>query len=111
MAADRKDVARAAYEAFAAADREAIERILADDFTMSTPADPQLDRAGYFERCWPGAGDVGGFEFVRMAELGDDEVLVTYEAQRAGKRFRNTEVLTIRAGRLVHQEVYWGWDL
>lgn len=111
MTEDRADLARAAFAAFGAGDRDAIERLLADDFTMSTPADPMLDRAGYFERCWPGAGGVEGFDFIRLLPLGDDELLVTYEAERDGKRFRNTEVLTFRGGKLVREEVYWGWNL
>jgi ketosteroid isomerase-like protein len=43
---------RDCYDAFARGDRALIERCLADDFTFSAPPDPQLDRAGFFERCW-----------------------------------------------------------
>jgi hypothetical protein len=43
--------------------------------------DPSLDRAGYFERRWPGAGRGQTFEFVRMIESGD-ELIVTYEMTR-----------------------------
>jgi hypothetical protein len=99
------------YRAFGSADRDAVERLLADDFTFSAPPDPLLDRAGYFERCWPGAGQVESFDFVRLAENGD-EVIVTYEATRAGgTRFRNTEVLTFAGDQIVRAEVYFGWDL
>lgn len=44
------------YLAFAAGDREAVERPLTDDFAFSSRVDGGLDRAGYFELCWPGAG-------------------------------------------------------
>ena len=54
--ADRKQIVRDSYAAFAAGDRSAFEAALSDDFTFSAPPDPMLDRAGYFERCWPGAG-------------------------------------------------------
>src|SRR6201991_1026869 len=95
MPRDRTELAKATYRAFATADRDAIEALIAPDFSFTSPADPQgLDRAGYFERCWPGAGGVVDFEFVRLVENGD-EVLVTYEGTRKdGSRFRNTEVLT-----------------
>ena len=56
MSADRKQIARECYEAFAAGDREVLERHFADELTFSAPPDPKLDRDGYFERCWPGAG-------------------------------------------------------
>ena len=111
MATDRSELARAMYRAWAASDREAIERILADDFAFSSPPDPSLDRAGYFERCWPNAGGVETFDFVRLIETGD-EVVVTYEATRTGgARFRNTEVLTFAGDELTRAEVYFGWEL
>jgi ketosteroid isomerase-like protein len=108
---DRTELARASYAAFASADRDAIEALLAEDFTFSSPADPHLDRAGYFERCWPHAGDVAATGYPRLIEHGD-EVVVTYEAARPdGTRLRNTEVLTFRGDEIVRAEVYWGWDL
>ncbi|MBI5105353.1 MAG: nuclear transport factor 2 family protein [Solirubrobacterales bacterium] len=104
--------ARDSYEAFAAGDRDAIEALFAGDFTFSSPADPLLDRAGYFERCWPNHHNIAGFAIVRLIEDGD-EVVVTYEARRAdGTSFRNTEVLTFDGdGRIRRAEVYFGWDL
>ena len=108
---DRKALARQVYEAFAAADRDLIERLLADDFEFHAPPDPHLDRAGYFERCWPNAGGVQSFDFVRLIESGD-EVVVTYEGHRPdGSAFRNTEVLTFAGDQVRRAEVYFGWDL
>jgi ketosteroid isomerase-like protein len=110
--ADRKELARQAYEAFAAGDRDFYEEHLADDFTFSAPPDPLLDREGYFERCWPGAGQGQEFRFERVVESGD-EVIVTYESKRPdGSGGRNTEVMTIDdAGKIHRVEVYFGWDL
>lgn len=108
---DRLALARATYEAFAAGDRQRIERLLADDLTFSSPADVGLDRAGYFERCWPGSGNLRAFTFKRLIEVGD-EVVVTYEAERNdGTRFRNTEVLGFDGDRIRTVEVYFGWNL
>lgn len=107
----RLDSARELYQAFAAGDRGAVERLLSDDFTFSSPVDPRLDRAGYFERCWPGAGQGQTFEFVRMLPAGD-EVTVTYEmTHHDGRRGRNTEVLTFRGGQICRAEVYFGWNV
>ncbi len=110
--ADRRQLARDMYLAFAAGDREAVEERLSHDFQFSSPPDPQLDRDGYFERCWPGAGRKQDFEFVRLIESGD-EVIVTYELRRPdGSGGRNTEVLTFDGdGRIRRAEVYFGWDL
>ena len=109
--ADLTNLARESYRAFARGDREAVDALLADDLTFSSPPDPSLDRAGFFERCWPNSGNIESFDLVRMVESGD-EVVVTYEATRTdGSRFRNTEVLTFTDGKIVRQEVYFGWDL
>ncbi len=49
--------------------------------------------------------------FVRLHEAGD-EVVVTYEAERAdGSRFRNTEIFSFEAGKVKSVEVYFGWNL
>lgn len=111
MSTNRIDIARALYEGFASADRGAVEQLLSPDFTFSAPPDPLLDRDGYFERCWPGAGSGTEFEFVRVVES-SDEVIVTYEMRRAdGSGGRNTEVLGFDGDLISRVEVYFGWDL
>ncbi|MCW3010178.1 MAG: ketosteroid isomerase [Solirubrobacterales bacterium] len=104
--------ARACFEAYATGDRAVVERLLADDLVFSSPADPGIDRAAYFERCWPNAERIDAFDVVRVVEHGN-EVLLTYEATKAGGgRFRNTEVLTFDAeDRITRVEVYFGWNL
>jgi hypothetical protein len=108
---DRLRLVRDVYRAFAAADRDVIERSFADDFTFSSPVDVGLDRAGYFQRCWPGAGQGQEFDFVRLVESGD-EVIVTYESRkRDGSTGRNTEILTFEGDQICRVEVYFGWDV
>jgi ketosteroid isomerase-like protein len=111
--ADRTELARRCYEAFAAGDRDTIEALFTDDLAFSSPPDPALDRAGYFERCWPNSGSPDSFSFERLQEIGDGQVLVTYVAQRPGAPpFRNTEVLTFDDDdRIRRIEVYFGWNL
>jgi ketosteroid isomerase-like protein len=111
MSADHKDLAREMYGAYESGDRDVVERLIADDFVFYAPPDPGIDRATYFERCWPNHETIASFEFVRMVENGD-EVIVTYESTKTdGRRFRNTEVLTFAGGKLRRAEVYFGWDL
>jgi SnoaL-like domain len=108
---DRLQLARDVYEAFAAGDRAAMERLLSDDFTFSSPLDVGLDRAGFFERCWPGAGGDQSFRFVRLM-TSDDEVIVTYELTHPdGRRGRNTEILAFRGDQVCRSEVYFGWNV
>jgi ketosteroid isomerase-like protein len=108
---DRKKLARDAYGAYESGDRRVIEELLTDDFTFYSPADVGIDRATYFERCWPNSELIESFEFKRLVEAGD-EVVVTYESRKTdGSRFRNTEVLTFEGDRISMAEVYFGWDL
>lgn len=113
MTDDRRlALARESYLAFAAADRSFFERNLGEQLRFSSPPDPQLDREGWFERCWPGAGRGQSFHFRRLCSCAN-EVLVTYEMRRAdGSGGCNTEVLAFDAqDRIVAIEVYFGWEL
>jgi ketosteroid isomerase-like protein len=108
---DRLQIARDSYGAYESGDRSVVERLLSDDFVFYSPPDPGIDRAAYFERCWPNAESIAAFEFKRLVETGD-EVVVTYEATRVdGSRFRNTEVLTFTGDKISRAEVYFGWNL
>ncbi len=108
---DRTDLARACYAAYETGDRQALENLVADDFTFWSPQDEGIDRSTYFDRCWPNSKTLAAFSFKRLVEVGD-EVLVTYEAERKdGSRFRNTEILNFAGNRLAHVEVYFGWNL
>jgi ketosteroid isomerase-like protein len=106
-----QEIVRDSFRAYETGDRQLVETLLADDFTFSSPADVAIDRARYFERCWPNAGNLAHFAFTRVIESGD-EVIVTYEAERVdGSRFRNTEVHTVAGGKVRGVEVYFGWNL
>jgi ketosteroid isomerase-like protein len=108
---DRLQLARDAYGAYESGDRSVLEELLTGDFTFYSPYDVGIDRARYFERCWPNAELLESFELKRLAEVGD-EVLVTYESTKTdGNRFRNTEILTFEGDKISKVEVYFGWDL
>ena len=97
--------------AYLTKDRAALEALLADDFHFTSPLDNRLDRETYFRRCWPNSESIERFDFVHLV-TNADRVFVTYEGHNTnGRRFRNTEVLTIRDQRIVEVEVYFGWSL
>ena len=113
-AADADDliaIAKRNFQAYVQKDRAALERLLADDFHFTSPLDNRLDRATYFARCWPNSEHISAFEFIHLARYGE-RVFVTYEGRgRGGLIFRNTEIMTIRDGRVVEVEVYFGWPV
>jgi len=108
---DPVTIARAVYQAYVNKDRALIESLIGEDFSFTSPLDNRLDRATYFARCWPNSRTITGFKLVHCVHDGD-KVFVTYEGRGdTGKAFRNTEVLTIRGGKLLEAEVYFGWSL
>ncbi len=108
----RLQTVRDCYDAYVTGDRQLVEQHLAEDFRFSSPADVDIDRERYFERCWPNAGMIESYEFKRLIEIGGGEVLVTYESTKTdGKRMRNSEILGFDGDKLARVEVYFGWDL
>ena len=108
---DRLKIVRECYRAYETGDRSLIEPHLSVDFTFYSPDDVGIDRATYFERCWPNSKLIEMFNFERLIDLGD-EVLVTYEVKKkGGGRFRNTEIQTFDGDKICKVEVYYGWDL
>src|SRR5262245_13115701 len=104
-------IARAAYDAYVTKDRAALEALLAGDFHFTSPLDNRLDRETYFRRCWPNSTSIERFDFINLVTDGD-RVFVTYEGENTdGRRFRNTEIHTIRDHQIVDVEVYFGWSL
>lgn len=111
MTSDSVAIVRASYQAYVDKDRPAIEAVIANDFSFTSPLDNRLDRATYFSRCWPNSETIAGFEFVHLVPAGD-RVFVTYEGTTtAGARFRNTEIVSVRDGKITNVEVYFGWDV
>jgi ketosteroid isomerase-like protein len=109
---NRLQLARDAYAAYVSGDRDVVEDLLAEDLAFYSPPDPGIDRAAYFERCWPNSETIEAFELVRLVEIENDEVLVTYESTKTdGRRFRNTEILGFEGDRINRVEVYFGWDV
>jgi ketosteroid isomerase-like protein len=108
---DATSMARASYEAYVRKDRAAIEVLIDDDFHFTSPLDNRIDRKTYFERCWPNSQQIRDFQFVHVVQH-EDKVFVTYEGTNVGgARFRNTEILTVRNGKIVEAEVYFGWSI
>lgn len=111
MPNDSVAVARAAYAAYLKKDRAAMEALVAPDYRFTSPLDNALDRASYFDRCWPNSAQFASIDVIHATASGE-QVFVVYEGRtNAGKGFRNCEVHTVRNGKLFATEVYFGWDI
>jgi ketosteroid isomerase-like protein len=102
------DVVRAYYGAYESEDREAAEALLADDFSFTSPNDHAIDKATYFERCWPDH-DPGHHQHIEQIVVQGEKAFVTYSCLTpGGKEFRNTEFLTFEGERIASVSVYFG---
>ncbi|CAJ63965.1 MULTISPECIES: DUF4440 domain-containing protein [Frankia] len=109
MSAAAADAVRAAFAAYRAQDREQAARLLAPEFTFTSPQDDHLDRDAFLERCFPTADRFVSQEILALVEANEGGVFLLYEYElRTGERFRNTEFSTVRAGQLVCTEVFFG---
>jgi ketosteroid isomerase-like protein len=109
MAAD--DVSgrvRRIYAAYESKDRQVVEDLVGEDFTFTSPYDDHIDRAAYFERCWPYSAQIRAMHIEKLFVEGN-EAFVRYRIQpQSGAPFRNTEYLRFEGGKLAEVEVYFG---
>jgi ketosteroid isomerase-like protein len=102
------ETVRAFFAAYHGRDQDTFRAMMTDDFRFSSPHDPDLDKTGYFERCWAPGDTFSEQNLDRVVENGD-EVFVRYEVRRdGGERFRNAELITTRDGQIARVEVYYG---
>ncbi|MEU8994371.1 nuclear transport factor 2 family protein [Streptomyces caniferus] len=103
------DLVRAAFGAYLAQDRAAIDRLLAEDFVFTSPQDDHIGKAAFLEICFPTADRLRSQEILDAVALDGEQVYVRYEYElKTGERHRNVEVMTVRDGRLAETQVYFG---
>ena len=96
------------FTAFHARDRETVDALLSDDFTFSSPLDDKINKASYFERCWPNDEHLSEHQIEKLFAEGD-EVFAIYSCARSdGTRFRNTEFFRTASARITQVEVFFG---
>jgi ketosteroid isomerase-like protein len=104
-------IAHTCFKSYVDKDRPAIEALISEDFHFTSPLDNRIDRQTYFERCWPNSVNMAAVDFKHVV-VKDEKAFVVYECRmNDGKRFRNTELWTVKHGKVADVEVYFGWSL
>lgn len=97
------------FQAYLQQDRATAERLTGPEFVFTSPQDDHIDRAAFFERCFPTSSRLRSQQLLRIAAATAHDVFVMYEYELlAGGRFRNAELITIRDGRLTESQVFFG---
>jgi len=103
------DTVRAIFESYLTQDREAADRLLAEEFVFTSPQDDHIDKRAFFERCFPTADRFVSNEMLHVVPTKGDDVFVMYEYQlKTGERHRNVELLTVREDRITETQVFFG---
>jgi ketosteroid isomerase-like protein len=101
-------IIRRYFNAYKTKNRAEVELLLADGFTFTSPYDDAIDRATYFERCWPNSEHRGETILERVAAE-RNEVFVTYLAVTNERmEFRNTEFFVFAGDQIASVDVYFG---
>ncbi|HEV7556767.1 MAG TPA: nuclear transport factor 2 family protein [Kofleriaceae bacterium] len=107
LSSDRAELVQRALDTYVSGDRAELEQLLAPDFVFTSPYDDHIDRATYFERCWPAAGSFAPFEYHLIMFDGND-CYVTYTGGPEDNRFHNTEKFELHGNQIVSVEVFFG---
>lgn len=104
------DVVRTLVQSYLAQDRATADRLIADDFVFTSPQDDHIDRATFFERCFPATTQLGSHQLLQVVPTEGEDVFILYEyaSLQTGDRYRNTEVHTVRSGQVVEIQVFFG---
>ncbi len=99
---------RTLFKAFISQDRPTAEALLSDDFRFTSPYDDAIDKATYFERCWPNSGLIAQQAIESIAVSGDDAFVTYYCRLKDGKEFRNVELHRFNGGKIRSIDVFFG---
>lgn len=104
------DVVRALVQSYLAQDASAADRLIADDFSFTSPQDDHLDKATFFERCFPASVQLDSYRLVDVVPTEGDDVFIRYEyvSLQTGQRHSNVEVHTVRGDRVTEIQVFFG---
>jgi ketosteroid isomerase-like protein len=104
-----RELAHHYFERYQERDRDAIEALLAEDFTFTSPWDDHIDRATYFSHCFPHAGEFR-FQFPLRIFVDGDEAVIVYETEgKQGGTFHNAELFRFANGRIRSITVFFGF--
>jgi ketosteroid isomerase-like protein len=104
-----REVARSYYRVYQSVHRAAMEALLADDFTFTSPWDDHISRARYFEHCWPHAGEFRFREPMKVFVQGDEAVVIYETEGKQGGTFHNAELLRFAGDRIRSIDVFFGF--
>jgi len=108
MERSKREIIDSVFAAYRTKERRMVEELLTDDFTFTSPYDDAIDKATYFERCWPSSEWIRSHILEKVMIEGDEAFVLYKCVANDGRAFRNTEFFTFAGDRIRRVEVYFG---
>ena len=109
LSSQNEALIRKYYKGWETKDWSAVDMLLTDDFTFSSPVDARISKSAYKKGCWDTqAALIGQFDLEHV-DARADHAFVMYSCQTtAGKPFRNVEYFELRDGKVASVACYFG---
>lgn len=108
-AAPREQIIRSYYAGWEQKDWSAVDHLLADGFTFSSPVDDHISKHAFHDRCWGQAAHIRHFDLGSVVSGGDSDAFVKYLCHTTkGTAFRNIEYFRFDGDRIAAIECYFG---
>ena len=103
------EIIRAYYSGYEQKEWMAVENLLAENFTFTSPNDDDhIDIPTYKARCWPQAEHIEHFELECILQKGNETFVKYLCTTTKGTSFRNIEYFRFVGGKISSIEVYFG---
>ncbi len=96
------------FDAYKNSDRDALESLVSDDLTFTSPHDNAINREEYFERCWPMHEHIDNFMVTHIFAKGDEAFVSYLLTLDDGRQFSNTELMTMTDGKINTVHAFFG---
>lgn len=114
MTTSKREVIVAAFEHYRSRNLDAAWPLYSEDFRFTSPQDDHIDKAAFFERCFPTASRVTRHETIHLTSADAESSFVMYEyelgadTESPGAVHRNVELITVRGGQITEVQVFFG---
>lgn len=109
LSPEAEQIVRNYYAAWEKGDWGALDSLLTDDFTFTSPNDDHDSKILYHTRCWtPNVKLIQHFDLRQIAGNGDDALVMYALHIRNGKKIENVEYLRTRGGKVTSVRCYFG---
>lgn len=106
---DTEQIIRNYYAAWEKGDWNALDSLLTDDFTFTSPNDDHDSKSVYKSRCWtPNVPLIVHFDLQRIAGSASDAFVMYVLHIRNGKKIENVEYFRMRDGKVESVRCYFG---